>query len=144
MPILFPSPSAGKGNAAFEALSRIAASTMHEENRGSSTRQLYAGNDCGVQLWYIGTDGNQDNANLRQLEKTQNKCQRRITAGYKRTPRAALQREARIQPLDIYSESIAMNRAFNDKGPENDRRNPKGSGCYLGSRTPTADTRPPR
>jgi hypothetical protein len=36
------------------------------------------------------------------LHRVQNKCLRTITRGYKRTPRAALEQETRIQPLDLY------------------------------------------
>jgi hypothetical protein len=111
--------AAGKGIAAFEALSRIAASTWGPCMR--RTRLLYAAivrpaMVYGVQSWYTGPDGKQAKANLQQLEKVQNKCLRRVTGGYKRTPKAALEREARIQPLDLYSDALAMNRALKNRG----------------------------
>ena len=42
---------------------------------------------------------------------SQNNCLRRITGGYKRTPRAALEREAAISPLDLYVKATALQRA---------------------------------
>jgi hypothetical protein len=70
----------------------------------------------GIQSWYTGQDGKKAKSNLQQLERIQNKCLRRITGGYKRTPRAALERETKIQPLDIYSDALAMNRALKNRG----------------------------
>jgi hypothetical protein len=111
--------AAGKGIAALDAISRIATSTWGPCMR--RTRLLYTAvvrpaMAYGIQSWYIGPDGKQATSNLQQLVNIQNQCLRRITSGYKRTPRAALEREARIQPLDIYCDAIAMNRALNDKG----------------------------
>ena len=39
---------------------------------------------------------------VRPLEKVQNICLRRITGGYRRTPRVALEKEAYVIPLDLY------------------------------------------
>jgi hypothetical protein len=110
--------AAGKGMAAFGALSRIAASTWGPCMR--RTRLLYAAIArpamvYGAQCWYMGADGKQAKANLKQLETIQNKCLKRVTGGYKRTPTAALEREAQIQPLDIYCDALAMNRALKDR-----------------------------
>jgi hypothetical protein len=85
------------------------------------TRLLYAAivrpaMAYGIQSWYTGQDGKKAKSNLQQLERIQNKCLRRITGGYKRTPRAALERETKIQPLDIYSDALAMNRALKNRG----------------------------
>jgi hypothetical protein len=41
----------------------------------------------------------------------QNKCLRRTTGAYRRTPRAALEREAAVPPLDVYIDTTAMQRA---------------------------------
>jgi len=76
--------AAEKGIAAYEALSRIAASTWGPCMR--KTRLIYAAvirpaMVYGVQLWYIGPDGKEAKANIRKLEKVQNKCLRRITGG---------------------------------------------------------------
>ena len=66
----------------------------------------------GIQAWGIGPDGKHARANVQQLEKVQNRCLRRVTGGYKRTPRAALGREAHVPPLDLYSDTVAMKRAL--------------------------------
>ena len=50
-------------------------------------------------------------SNLTALSLLQNNCLRRITRGYKRTPRAALEREAAIIPLDLYVKATALQRA---------------------------------
>jgi len=42
-----------------------------------------------------------------------NKCLRSITGGYKRTPTVALEREAYVPPLDLYTEATALQRAVN-------------------------------
>jgi hypothetical protein len=110
--------AAGKGNAAFEALSRIVASTWGPSVGKAKiiyTAAVRPAMMHGIQSWYIGPDGKQATGRLKQLELVQNKCLRRITGGYRRTPRAALERETRIPPLDVYSESVAMNRALKDK-----------------------------
>ena len=48
---------------------------------------------------------------LKPLHKIQNKCLRRITGGYKRTPRAALEKETGIPPIDLYIDTVVMQRA---------------------------------
>ena len=45
------------------------------------------------------------------LAKLQNKCLRRTTGAYRRTPRAALEREAAVPLLDVYIDTTAMQRA---------------------------------
>jgi hypothetical protein len=47
---------------------------------------------------------------MQPLKVVQNKCLRKITGGYKRTPSAALEREAGISPLDLYTEATAFQR----------------------------------
>ncbi len=70
----------------------------------------------GAHTWHTGQNSKQIKANLQQLEKIQNKCLRRITGGYKRTPRAALEREAKILPLDLYYDALVMNKALDERG----------------------------
>ena len=45
------------------------------------------------------------------LHKIQNECLRRVTGAYKRTPRAALERETGIPPIDLYMEVNRYRRA---------------------------------
>jgi hypothetical protein len=110
---------AEKGVAAFEALSRITASTWGagmEKARLLYTAVVRPAIMYGVQSWHTGIDGRKAKARIQELEKIQNKCLRRVTGAYKRTPRAALEREARVQPIDIYAEALAMSRALKNKG----------------------------
>ncbi len=109
----------GKGTAAFDALSRIAATTWGPciiRTRLLYTAIVRPAIVYGAQTWYTGLNGKQIKANLKQLEGIQNKCLRRITGGYKRTPRAALEREAKILPLDLYCDALTMNKALHDQG----------------------------
>jgi hypothetical protein len=46
-----------------------------------------------------------------KLFTVQNQCLRRITGGYKRTPIAALEREASVPPLSLYTKLIALQHA---------------------------------
>jgi hypothetical protein len=109
----------GKGTAAFKALSRIAATTWGPCMR--RTRLLYTAVVrpaivYGAHTWHTSANGKHTKMNLQKLENVQNKCLRRITGGYKRTPRAALEREARVQPLDLYLDALIMNKALEDRG----------------------------
>jgi len=109
----------GKGTAAFDALSRIAASTWGPcliRTRLLYTAIVRPAIVYGAHAWHTGQNGKQIKANLQQLEKIQNKCLRRITGGYKRTPRAALEREAKILPLDLYCDALVMNKALDERG----------------------------
>ena len=49
------------------------------------------------------------------LSKIQNKYLYRVTGGYKRTPRAALERETQIMPIDLYTEVVRGQRAIKIK-----------------------------
>ena len=49
---------------------------------------------------------------LAPLEKVQKKSLRRVLGGYKRTPRAALQRDSHIPPMDLYIEQAKAQRAL--------------------------------
>jgi hypothetical protein len=66
----------------------------------------------GAQIWGIGLNGKPlAKSSLAPLEKIQNQCLCRITGAYKRTPRAALEREAVVLPIDVYIEATAIQRA---------------------------------
>lgn len=104
-----------KGDTAFTALSRITASTWGPSMRRS--RLLYTAIVrpamlYGAPVWGIQGDGlPARGTTIRPLQDTQNKCLRRITGGYKRTPRAALEREAGVAPLDIQIDHTALQHA---------------------------------
>jgi hypothetical protein len=50
------------------------------------------------------------------LHKIQNECLRRVTEAYRRTPRAALERETGVPPVDLYMEVNRYRRADNITG----------------------------
>jgi hypothetical protein len=50
------------------------------------------------------------------LGKVQNKCLRRVTGRYKRTPRKALERETQVMPIDLYTEVAIGQRAAKTRG----------------------------
>ncbi|TQS38855.1 hypothetical protein Golomagni_00630 [Golovinomyces magnicellulatus] len=67
-------------------------------------RMLY-----GSQIWGRRSDGQPIPKTLMgKLEKVQNKCLRKITGGYKRTPRAILEREANIPHIDLQISASSM------------------------------------
>jgi uncharacterized membrane-anchored protein YjiN (DUF445 family) len=49
------------------------------------------------------------------ISKVQNKCLRRVIEGYKRTPRAAFERETQVMPIDLYTEVVMSQRAAKTK-----------------------------
>lgn len=111
--------AARKGTTSFEALSRIAASTWGPSMRRS--RLIYSAVVrpallYGAQIWGASDNGQPiiDNR-IQPLRIIQNRCLRRITGGYKRTPIAALERETGIPPLDLYIDATAMQRAITIK-----------------------------
>ena len=107
--------AAQKGLAAYEALSRITTSTWGPSMRRS--RLIYTAVVrptmlYGAQVWALRDNGEPAASSLLQpLTAVQNRCLRRITGGYKRTPIAALEREAQVPPLDLYTDTIALQRA---------------------------------
>jgi hypothetical protein len=109
-----------KGLAAFSALSRMAASTWGPSAR--HTRLLYTAVVrptllYGAQEWSIRNDGKPlATSTTDALGKVQNKCLRRVTGGYKRTPRAALERETQVMPIDLYTEVVIGQRAVKTRG----------------------------
>ena len=107
--------SATRGTAAFEALARLATSTWDPSMRRA--RLIYSAAVrpammYGAQVWSVRKTGEAAKiGNMQSLKVVQNKCLRKITGGYKRTPSAALEREAGIPPLDLYTEATALQRA---------------------------------
>ena len=107
--------AAQKGLAAYEAFSRITTSTWGPSMRRS--RLIYTAVVrptmlYGAQVWALRENGEPAASSLLQpLKAVQNKCLKRITGGYKRTPIAALEREAQVPPLDLYADTIALQRA---------------------------------
>ena len=64
------------------------------------------------QIWGLGPGGKVlPKSALAPLAKLQNKCLRRTTGAYRRTPQATLKREAAVLPLDVYINTTAMQRA---------------------------------
>jgi hypothetical protein len=104
-----------KGHAAFSALSRITASTWGPSMRRS--RLLYSAVVRPVMLYGAPVWGTRPNGEplaktmLQPLAATQNQYLRRITGGYRRTPSAALEREAAIPPIDIQIDLLALQNA---------------------------------
>jgi len=96
-----------KGNAASEALSRLATSTWGPTAR--NTRLLYTAVVrptllYGSQEWSMRPDGKPlAKTTMAPIHLTQNACLRKLTGGYIRTPRAALERESDIMPIDLYA-----------------------------------------
>ena len=96
-----------KGIAASEALSRLASSTWGPTARNS--RLLYTAVIrptllYGAQEWSMRPDGKPlAKTTMAPIHLTQNACLRKLTGGYIRTPRAALERESDIIPIDLYA-----------------------------------------
>jgi hypothetical protein len=111
--------AASKGLAAFEALSRIATSTWGPSMKRSRliyTATIRPAMLYGAQIWGTQDTGEGVAAGrLQPLKEIQNKCLRRVTGGYKRTPIAALEREADVSPLDLYADATALQRAVTTK-----------------------------
>ena len=102
------SHAARKGLAASDALARIATSTWGPSAR--NTKLLYTAVVRPIMLygaheWGMRVDGRPiASAVTTPLAKVQNTCLRRITGGYKRTPRPALERETNTMPISLYME----------------------------------------
>jgi len=111
--------AAQKGLQAYEALSRITASTWGPSMRRSRliyTAVVRPAMMYGAQAWAVRDNGElAANSLLKPLKAVQRKCLQRITGGYKRTPTAALEREAQVPPLDLYTDTIALQRALATK-----------------------------
>ena len=104
-----------KGKTAFEAASRIMASTWGPTMRRS--RLLYIAVVWptliyGASVWGIRHDGKpQAESLLKPIQRVQNQCLRKIVGAYKWTPVAALERECAIPPVPLHIETIALQRA---------------------------------
>jgi hypothetical protein len=107
--------TAEKGQRAFEALSRITASTWGPSVQRA--RLVYSAVVrptmlYGSQIWGIKGDGTVTNKGVLQpLKVIQNKCLRRVLGAYKRTPTTLLEREAQILPIDLQIDLNALQRA---------------------------------
>jgi len=108
-----------KGNAAFEALSRIVTSTWGPTMRRS--RLIYSAVISpillhGAQIWGAGNGGaTLAKRMVKPLKKMQNQCLRKVMGAYKRTPTAALEREAAIPPIDLQITAHALERSNSTK-----------------------------
>ncbi|RKF79934.1 hypothetical protein GcM3_050030 [Golovinomyces cichoracearum] len=111
--------AASKGETAFNALSRITLSVWGPSLRKSRLiysavvrpKMLY-----GSQISGFRNDGGiMSNNMVNKFSVVQNKCLRKITGGYKRTPISLLERKADVVPIDIYIRSNAM---INSKNTE--------------------------
>src|SRR5436305_9119998 len=104
-----------KGHAAFEALSRITASTWGPSMRPSRliyTAVIRPTMLYGSRIWGLQSNGEPTaTSTLQPIRKMQNRCLRRITGGYKRTPIAALERETAVPPADLYINMTVLQRA---------------------------------
>jgi hypothetical protein len=111
-----------KGLAASEALSRLANSTWGPSARHS--RLLYTAVVRptllhGAQEWSAQSTGKPIAATtIKPLHRVQNECLRKITGAYRRTPRAAMERETRVMPVDLYLEVVKYRQADRTRGHE--------------------------
>ena len=105
--------AARKGQSASRSLARLATATWGPTTRVTS--QLYSATIRPILLY-----GSQEWSTrlldkkhiLTPLETIQNECLRRVTGGYKRTPRAVLEKETNIPPLRLYIKAAAEQRAL--------------------------------
>ena len=66
----------------------------------------------GAQVWGVRDDGGTPAKSLLEpLREVQNRCLRRITGAYRRTPIAAMEKEAAIPPIQLHIKTIALQRA---------------------------------
>jgi len=109
--------AAEKGSAQLEALSRLVGSTWGLTF--ARARTLYTAvirptitHACGI--WAGGKKGEGlQERTLRPLITLQNKCLRRITGAYKRTPVAALEKDTNIPPIQLYTRAQAYKYTLN-------------------------------
>jgi hypothetical protein len=104
--------AARNGDAAFKAMSGITASTWGPSMRRS--RLIYSAVVkptmlYGSQIWGVRDNGEPAAASkLKPLAIVQNRCLRRILGAYKRSPTAALEREAATPPIDLHIDTGAL------------------------------------
>ena len=66
----------------------------------------------GAQVWGVRDDGGTPAKSLLEpLRKVQNQCLRRVTGAYRRTPIAAIEKEAAIPLIQLYIKTTALQRA---------------------------------
>ena len=66
----------------------------------------------GAQVWGVRDNGSAPAKSLlKPLRKVQNRCLRRVTGAYRRTPIAAIEKEAAIPPIQLHIETAALQRA---------------------------------
>ena len=103
------SKAVSKGISAFESLARI--STLVWGLLVRKTRLIYIVvvrpvMMYGSQVWSARSgDEIASQRKLQPLAVVQNKCIRKVMGAYKRTPVAAVEREAEVPPLDLYIKS---------------------------------------
>jgi len=104
-----------KGEATLAALGRIAGAVWGASVR--RTRLLYTAVArpamiYGIQVWGCSerADRTMHADATKKLRKIQNRCLRKVTGGYRRTPAAMLEREAAVAPIDLYTEEITLQR----------------------------------
>ena len=99
--------AAQKGGAQLEALSRLVGSTWgltFARARNLYTVVIRPTITYGCGIWAGGEKGEGlQERTLRPLAKLRNKCLRRITGAYKRTPAAALEKDSNIPPAQLYT-----------------------------------------
>ena len=107
--------AAQKGKAAFEAASRIIASTwgpMVRRSRLLYTAVVRPTMMYGTSTWGMHHNGKpQTKSLLKPIQQVQNQYLRKIAGAYKWTPIAALERECAIPPAALYIEKMALQRA---------------------------------
>ena len=71
----------------------------------------------GAQIWGT-TDGSgaMPKSRIKALKKDQNQCLRKVLGAYKRTPTAALEREAAVPLSNVYIPHLAAQRALTISG----------------------------
>jgi hypothetical protein len=114
------SKSAAKGESAFNAMTRLTASTWGPSVRKSKllyTAVARPAMTYGAPVWAAGTDGCLiPTARFKALQVLQNKCLRRTLGAYRRTPTAALEKESGTPPIDLYITALVLQRAVKTEG----------------------------
>ena len=104
--------AAGKATVAYDSLARITAFTWGPSARRS--KLLYSAvvrptMMYGSQVWDFKGEGSELSKEiLKPLKLAQNRCLRWVMGAYKRTHTAALEREAGVLPLELYTRTTAL------------------------------------
>ncbi len=147
--------AASKGQAAFDALTRFTTSTWGPSM--AKSRLVYSAVVrptmlYGSQVWGVRDDGAAHTQSmLRPLVEVQKKCLRRVTGAYQRTPTAAVEREACVPPLTLYTDTRALQYAAGSASSEVSSRIAEAASnvwsslrAACGRRTRSARATPPR